>query len=67
MNIWFDQFCQIFVKLFAKNMKGWSGKHEILYVEQSDHAEKKVENEIFNIALLYGANIYQILSDKLGV
>ena len=41
MNIWFDQFCPIVVKLFAKNMKGWSGKHEILCVEQSDHAEKK--------------------------
>ena len=41
MNIWFDQFCQIFGKLFAKNMKGWSGKHEILCEEQSDHAEKK--------------------------
>ena len=27
--------------ILAKNMKGWSGKHEILCVEQSDHAEKK--------------------------
>ena len=41
MNIWFDKFCQIFMKLFAKNMKGWSGKHEILWLEQSDHAERK--------------------------
>ena len=44
-------------------MKGWSGKHEILCVEQSDHAEKKVENEIFNTAALQGlhsANICQV-------
>ena len=41
MNIWFDKFCQIFLKLFAKNMKGWSGKPEILWLEQSDHAEEK--------------------------
>ena len=40
-NIWFDQFCQILVKLFAKNMNSWSVKHEILYAKQSDRAEKK--------------------------
>ena len=62
MNIWFDQLCQIFVKLLAKNMMSWSGKHEILCVEQSDQAEKKVENEIFNIAALYGANIFRCAS-----
>ena len=44
MNIWFDQFFQIFVKLFAKNMNSWSVKHEILCAEQSDRAEKKVKN-----------------------
>ena len=60
MNIWFDQFCPIFVKLFAKNMKGWSGKHEILCVEQSDRAEKKVENNIFHSAAHHGADTFQI-------
>ena len=27
--------------ILAKNMKGWSVKHEILCAEQSDRAEKK--------------------------
>ena len=60
MNIWCEHLCQIFVKLFAKNMKSWSVKHEILCVEQSYRAEKKVENNIFNSAALHGANICQI-------
>ena len=51
MNIWFDQFCQIFVKLFAKNMKSWSVKHEILCAEQSDRAEKKVESYFLAVQL----------------
>ena len=65
MNIWFDQFFQIFVKLFAKNMNSWSVKHEILCAEQSDRAEKKVENKIFNSAAHHGANICQIFVYKL--
>ena len=37
----FDHLCQIFEKLFAKNMKGGSGKSEILCVGQLACAEKK--------------------------
>ena len=37
----FDHICQIFVKLFSKNMKGGSEKSEILYVGQLARAEKK--------------------------
>ena len=37
----FGQILWTFVYLFAKNMKGWSYKLEIWYVEQSDPAFKK--------------------------
>ena len=37
----FDHICQIFEKLFAKNLKGGSEKSEILRVGQLAHAEKK--------------------------
>ena len=37
----FDHICQIFVKLFSKNMKGGSEKSEILCVGQLVCAEKK--------------------------
>ena len=36
-----EQIFWIFVFLFAKYMKGWSDKLEILYVKQSDPADKK--------------------------
>ena len=42
MNIWFRIFCQIFAKLFAKNVKGGFGKYEILCADQLGRAEKKV-------------------------
>ena len=47
--------------ILAKNMKEGSVKHETLCVEQSNHAEKKVENNNFHSAALHGANICQIL------
>ena len=31
---------QIFVDIFAKNMKGWSEKSKIWCIDQSGHAEK---------------------------
>ena len=34
MNIWFHIFCQIFMKLFAKNVKEESEKKEIWCAEQ---------------------------------
>ena len=34
MNIWFHIFCQIFAKLFTKNVKGGSDKYEIWHVRQ---------------------------------
>ena len=37
----FDHICQIFEKLFAKNMKGGFVKSEILRVGQLGCAEKK--------------------------
>ena len=37
----FDHICQIFAKLFAKNMKVWSDKSEILCAGQLACAEKK--------------------------
>ena len=37
----FYHICQIFAKLFAKNMKVGSDKHEILCVGQLARAEKK--------------------------
>ena len=40
-NIFFEQIRWTFVHLSAKNMKGWSYKLEIWYVEQSDPAFKK--------------------------
>ena len=38
----FYQICQMFAKLFAKNMKGGSDKSEILCVGQLAHAEQKI-------------------------
>ena len=40
---------QIFVHIFAKNMKGWSGKSKILCIEQLGRAEKKLQNKKFPI------------------
>ena len=40
-NIFLVQIFWTFVYLFAKNMKGWSYKLEIWYVEQSDPAFEK--------------------------
>ena len=37
----FYHICQIFAKLFAKNMKVRSEKSEILYIHQLGRAEKK--------------------------
>ena len=59
-NIWLLIFCQIFAKLFAKNVKGGSDKNEIWCVEQLDRAEKKTQNSIFVRPALHGANIFQI-------
>ena len=36
---------QIFVHIFAKNMKGWSGKSKILCIEQLGRAEKKTTKQ----------------------
>ena len=58
----FYHICQIFAKLFAKNMKGGSDKSEILCVGQSACAKKRVENNIFVRGPLHGANIGQIFS-----
>ena len=41
MNIWFHVICQMFAKLFAKNVNGGSDKYEIWCVEQLGCAEKK--------------------------
>ena len=43
-----------------KNMKGGSGKSEILCVGQLASDEKKVENTVFPWGPLHGANIAQI-------
>ena len=43
-------------------MNGWSGNSEIWCVEQSSHAEKKVENKNFTWAAVLSANIFQIFS-----
>ena len=56
----FYHICQIFAKLFAKNMKRGS---EILCVGQSAFTKKKeVENNNFVRGPLPGANIGQIFS-----
>ena len=36
---------QIFVHIFTKNMKDWSGKSKILYIEQLGRAEKKTTKQ----------------------
>ena len=41
----FYQISQIFVEIFAKNMKGWSGKSKILCIEQSGRAEKNTRKQ----------------------
>ena len=38
MNIWFHIFCQIVMKLFAKNVKEESEKKEIWCAEQLERA-----------------------------
>ena len=43
-NILFCQISEIFLDLFAKNMKGWSANFEIWSVEQWGRAEKKLDN-----------------------
>ena len=53
---------QNFWHLMTKNLKGWSHKLEILCVEQSGPAPKKVENNIFMGAALLCENIFQIFS-----
>ena len=39
--IFLKEMSRKFIHLFANNMKGWSHKLEIWYVEQSDPAFKK--------------------------
>ena len=39
-NIFLYRISQIFVDIFAKNMKGWSEKSKIWCIEQSGRAEK---------------------------
>ena len=41
------QNCQFFILLFAKDMKGWSGKFEILCAEQFDHALQNTRKQHF--------------------
>ena len=43
-NIFLYRIGQIFVDIFAKNMKGWSDKSKILCSEQSGRAEKNTRN-----------------------
>ena len=60
MNIRFPIFCQIFAKLFAKNMKGGQTSMYSLVCRAARAAEKKVQNSIFVRPALHGANIFQI-------
>ena len=46
-NIFLYRIGQIFVDIFAKNMKGWSGKSKILCIEQSGRAEKNTRKQKF--------------------
>ena len=46
-NIFLYRIGQIFVDIFAKNMKGWSGKSKILCIEQSGRAEKDTRKQKF--------------------
>ena len=44
-NIFLYRIIQIFVDIFAKNMKGWSDKSKILCIEQSGRAEKNTRKQ----------------------
>ena len=49
-QIFFYRINQIFVDIFAKNTKGWSGKSKILCIEQSGRAEKNTRKQKFSLS-----------------
>ena len=66
-NSFLYRISQIFVDIFAKNMKGWSEKSKILCIEQLGRAEKKLQNKKFPNPALLCANISQIFFSHLDI
>ena len=62
----FKQIIQIYLDLFAKNMKGWSDNSEF-GVLSNEVVLRKLENQIFSWAALLGANIFQIFSPAFSI